>query len=67
MTLQEALSYPFDKLLPAHMSRTIITFLTEKEFDTLIEHLKWTNNSVKENDYDTITVGQTIFKKQGDK
>jgi hypothetical protein len=63
MTLQEALSYSFDKLVPAQFAKTTITFLTESEFETLANHMHL-GSSVKENDYDTITIGQTIFKKE---
>jgi hypothetical protein len=63
MTLQEALSYPLDKLVPANIAKTTITFLNEKEFESLAEHMKM-SFSVKENGHDTITIGQTVFKKQ---
>lgn len=61
MTLQEALSLPFDQLVPATIAKTTITFLSELEFDTLLKHI---TIGTGERDYDTITIGQTIFKKE---
>ena len=63
MTLQEALSYPLDKLVPANIAKTTITFLNDEDFASLAEHMKMAY-SVKENGHDTITIGQNIFKKQ---
>ena len=61
MTLQDALSLRFDQLVPAQISKTTLTFLTESEFATLAKHMHVT---IGEHEYDTITVGQTIFKKE---
>lgn len=64
--LEEVLKMDYTELVPSKTLKSELILLTDDEFEKLRIHNKITDYEISENDYDTIIIGNKIFKKQNE-
>ena len=63
-TLEKILSMDNKQLVPSRTMKSELFLLTNEEFDKLRTHIKISDYSMSENDYNTIIINNLIFRKR---
>jgi hypothetical protein len=62
--LEQVLGMDFTKLVPSQTFKSELFLLTNDEFEQLRKHMNFSDLQMSENNYDTIIIGNRIFKKE---
>ena len=60
--LEKILNMDYTQLVPSSTFKSELFLLTNEEFNELYEHMKYSKTGIKDG-YDTIIIGNRIFKK----